>query len=343
MDAVPHMMKQKGRERFTEDPFQFLKDIRFFVEEQRKDSILLAEVDTEPHEYKHFFGNSDQVQMLLNFYLTNHIFLALARKTAEPIVTAFNNLPQTTIKEQMGVFLRNHDELDLERLSDEEREEVYQAYAPERNMRIYERGIRRRLAPMFDNDRHRLELAWSLQFSLPGTPVLLYGDELGMGDDLRLKERNSVRTTMQWSDEKYGGFSAAKNLELPFIEDGAFGYKRVNVHSQMRDPLSFLNWVERLISVRKECIEFGYGNYEMIGCDHPGVLAHACHYKNGIALAVHNLTGQPVEVTLEKFFEHLIEYFSDGQYDPLPPDSRKLKLNPYGYRWLRKSPLLLKL
>lgn len=343
MDAVPHMLKAKGNERFEGDPFQFLRDIRFFVQELRKDSMLLAEVDTEPEEYQHYFGESDQVQMLLNFYLNNHIFLALARKEAEPIARALARLPRTTIQEQMGTFIRNHDELDLERLTDGEREEVYNAFAPEENMRIYGRGIRRRLAPMLGNDRKRMEMVYSLMFSLPGTPVLRYGDEIGMGEDLSLPERNSVRTAMQWSDERHGGFSASKKkkIPLPMIAKGPYGYQRVNVLNQLRDPLSFRNWTERVISMRKECIEFGYGDCEVIGTDHPSVFAHASHYKSGVSLAVHNLSDQEVTVTLAKYFDHLIEYFADQEYEPVQTDLRNVRLGAYGYRWLRMSRLFL--
>lgn len=343
MDAVPHMVKAKGNEKFPDDPFQFLRDIRFFVEEQRKDGLLLAEVDTEPEEYQKFFGESDQVHMLLNFYLNNHIFLALARKEATPICQALADLPQTTIKEQMGIFIRNHDELDLERLTEEERQDVYSAFAPDKNMQIYGRGIRRRLAPMMNNDRRRIELTYSLMFTLPGTPVMRYGDEIGMGEDLALPERNSVRTAMQWSAEKHGGFSASGSdrIPVPEISDGAFGYKAVSVHKQMLDPLSLLNWMERAIAARKECIEFGYGNYEVIPTEHPAVLAHVCRYKSGCALAVHNLGEEPVEVILDQDFGHLIEHFGDQQYEPVKGENRRVTLGPFGYRWFRKSSLFL--
>lgn len=343
MDAVPHMIKEKGNEKFKDDPYQFLRDIRFFVEEQRKDSVLLAEVDTEPEEYQNFFGDSDQVHMLLNFYLNNHIFLALARKDARPIREALHDLPQTTIKEQMGVFIRNHDELDLERLTDEEREEVYKAFAPEKHMRIYGRGIRRRLAPMVNNNRQWMELVYSLMFTLPGTPVLRYGDEIGMGEDLSLPERNSVRTAMQWSSERHGGFSASREdtIVVPIISEGPFSYGAINVHKQLIDPLSFLNWMERVISARKECIEFGYGDYETIETDNPGVLIHICRYKAGEAIAVHNLTEEATAITLDQFSEHMIEYFGDQKYEPVSADEKQVQLGPYGYRWFRRSPLFL--
>lgn len=345
MDAVPHMIRNKGNEKFDGNPFDFLKNTRSFVEDLRKDAILLAEVDTEPEKYEDFFGKGDQVQMLFNFYMNNHIFLALARKSAEPIERALDKLPQTSLKEQMGTFIRNHDELDLERLTDAEREEVYRAFAPDEDMRIYGRGIRRRLAPMLDNNRQWMELAYSLLFSLPGTPVLRYGDEIGMGENLSLPERNSVRTTMQWSREEHGGFSAYKEKELPLpvIRDGHFGYANVNVHDQMRNPSSLLNWFERIIAARKECMEFGWGDYEVIKTDNPAVLAHGCKWKNGYAFAVHNFSDRDATVKLEldkHLLEHLIEYFADKEYETYP-NGNEMTLGPYGYRWFRKSSLFL--
>jgi maltose alpha-D-glucosyltransferase/alpha-amylase len=346
MDAVPHMMKNKGNAKFEGDPFQFLKDIRSFVEEQRKDAILLAEVDTEPAKYEDFFGKGKQVQMLLNFYLNNYIFLALARKNAAPIEQALSALPQTLMKEQMGTFVRNHDELDLERLTEEERKEVFDAFAPEEHMRIYGRGIRRRLAPMLNNNRQWIELVYSLLFSLPGTPVFRYGDELGMGEDLSLTERNSVRTVMQWSNEKHGGFSTfpEEQLPTPIIAHGQFGYKKVNVYDQMRNTNSLLNWIERIIAARKECMEFGWGDYEIIKTTDSAVLAHCCRWKNGHAFALHNLSDQERYVGLdlkENQSEHLIEHFADQQYEAFAPEAKKVKLGPFGYRWFRKSSLFI--
>ena len=188
-----------------------------------------------------------------------------------------------------------------------------------------------------------MELVYSLMFTLPGTPLLRYGDEIGMGEDLSLPERNSVRTAMQWSDERHGGFSANPNqkLAVPIISEGAYGFKQVNVHKQMLDPLSFLNWMERVIAARRGCIEFGYGDYEMMTTDHESVLVHVSRYKSGAAMAIHNLTDQPVTVTLKKSFEHLIEYFGDQKYEPVNSENMRVQLGPFGYRWFRKSPLFL--
>jgi maltose alpha-D-glucosyltransferase/alpha-amylase len=346
MDAVPHMMRNKGKAKFKGDPFKFLRDVRSFVEEQRKDAILLAEVDTEPEDYENFFGKGDQVQMLFNFYLNNYIFLALARKSAKPVAKALKDLPQTSLKEQMGTFIRNHDELDLERLTKKEQNDVFKAFAPEENMKIYGRGIRRRLPPMLNNNRKWMELVYSLLFSLPGTPVLRYGDEIGMGDDLSLEERNSVRTTMQWSTEPHGGFSASQKdkILLPVIENGKYGYGRVNVHDQMRNPKSLLNWMEHVISVRKECKEFGWGDYELVKTNNDAVLAHFCYFENGHTVAVHNFSDKACVVKLSMTkdqSEHLVECFADYQYEPFDVKSKTLKLRPFGYRWFRKSSLFL--
>lgn len=346
MDAVTHILNQKGKEKFKGDPHQFLRDIRTFVEAQRKDAILLAEVDTEPKRYRHYFGDGDQVQMLFNFYLNNYLFLALARKDSRPVIKALKAIPLESKNEQMATFIRNHDELDLDQLDKDDREEVYAAFAPDENMRIYGRGIRRRLAPMLNNDRRRIELVYSLLFSLPGTPVLRYGDEIGMGEDLSLKERNTVRTAMQWSDEKHGGFSRAKadQIPIPVISEGDFGFKKVNVHEQMRNPSSLLSWIERAIAVRKECIEFGFGECEFIKTKDPAILAYCCHWEKGLALAFHNLSDKEVDVGIEikeEQTKHLIECFSDQQYEPFEPGLGKIKLGRYGYRWFRKSPLFL--
>jgi maltose alpha-D-glucosyltransferase/alpha-amylase len=341
LDAVPHMLKDKGKEKFKDDPFQLLRDIRAYVEDLNPKAILLGESDTEPKEYKEFFGGrDDQVQMLFNFYLNNYLFLALARKEAKPVAKALERLPQTTITEQMGVFIRNHDELDLERLSKAEREEVFHVFAPDENMRIYGRGIRRRLAPMLNNDRRWLELVYSLLFSLPGTPVLRYGDEIGMGEDLSLEERHSIRTVMQWSPTEHAGFSTAETISVPVIKEGPFGNKKVNVYQQLRNPTSLLSWFERVIAVRKDCIEFGYGDYEVIKSDSPAVFAHYCFWKHGVAFAVHNFSDLEHTVTLKhhrEMTDDFVEYFSDQEYEKPDGDFSVLKLGPFGYRWFRKN------
>lgn len=342
MDAVTHMLRDKGSVGFEGDPHDFLRDLRAFVEEQRSDAILLAEVDVEPERYQHFFGDGDQMHLLLNFYLDNYLFLALAREEAAPIEHALERLPPVQREEQYANFLRNHDELDLERLSDEEREEVFKRFAPDENMRIFGRGVRRRLPPMLGGDRQRLELAYSLMFSLPGTPVLRYGQEIGMGEDLTLEGRDAVRTLMQWSATPNGGFSTAPQDKLirPIIREGDYGYERVNVNDQRRRPDSLLNWVERLINTRKECPEFGWGEPQLVKTGHPQVFAHFCKRRGSYALAVHNLGSEETTVTLElpdDDTHHLLDLWGDEMYEPYDPEACTLRLNPYGYRWLRTT------
>lgn len=342
MDAVPHIIRRKGNREFDGDPHQVLRAMRMFVEEQRNDAVLLAEVDTEPEEYKNFFGQGKEIQLLFNFYLNNYLFLALARKQASPVIQALKALPDLEKEEQYATFLRNHDELDLERLSESERKEVFKAFAPDSNMKIFGRGIRRRIAPMLNNDRQRLEFAYSLLLTLPGIPVMLYGDEIGMGEDLSLKGRTSVRCVMQWSEEKNAGFSAApaEKLVRPAISGGEFSYKKVNVNDQRREPGSLLNWVERATRIRKICPEFGLGKYRILEVDNPAILIHYCQFKSGLALAIHNFSDKPCTVTLdseEVDVTHLHDLFGDKQYQKKDRLSKKIELSAYGYRWFRKN------
>lgn len=228
VDAAPHMFTEKGRADFGEDPHSIFRHFREFVETQKKDAILLAEVDLAPGKYEKFLGDEDQMHMLFNFYVNNYLFLSFAREEATPVAKALKKMPQIQEKEQMAIFLRNHDELNLDKLSEKEKQEVFRAFAPHENMRIFGRGIRRRLAPILGNDRRKLELAHSLLFTLPGTPVLRYGEEIGMGEDLSTEGRSSVRTVMQWANQKNGGFSDAPSDELirNVISEGEFGYKK---------------------------------------------------------------------------------------------------------------------
>lgn len=337
LDAVPHMVRKKGDQKFAGDPHEILRDFRDFVEGQKKDAVLLAEVDVEPERYKDFFGEEDQMNMLLNFYVDNYIFLALAREEANPLKKALQQLPQISRKEQYATFLRNHDELDLERLTAPEREEVYGVLAPDEHMRIFGRGIRRRLAPMLNNDRKRLELAFSLLFTLPGSPVLWYGQEIGMGEDLSLEGRESVRTLMQWSGRQNGGYSDAplEKFVGKMISEGEFSYEKVNVDDQQMDPDSLLNWMRRAISFRKESPEFGWGEFEVIETNNPKVLAHCCRTKNGSAIAIHNFSQKEERAALElKDLEGFMNMFGDKIYDPFNPQEESVLLMPYGYRWL---------
>src|SRR5690242_14314081 len=226
---------------------------------------MLGEANVLPPEHKKYFGqHGTGIHMMFNFYVNQHLFYALASEDTRPLASALRATKQLPPSAQWVHFLRNHDELDLGRLTDEERQLVFDAFGPDPSMQLYDRGIRRRLAPMLGGDRRRLELAYSMMFTLPGTPVVRYGDEIGMGDDLSLPERNAARTPMQWSTEPQAGFSKKKRTILPVISEGPYGYEKVNVADQRRDPESMLNWTERIIRRRKECPEIGWGNFTIL-------------------------------------------------------------------------------
>lgn len=338
IDALSHMIRSKGAMEI-EDPDLIVRKFRQYAEEISCESVLLGETDVAPEKYSDFFGHDDKFQMLLNFYSANYIFLALARQEKLPIEHALKQLPRTDNFHQYANFLRNHDELDLERLTEEERESVFKAFAPEKDMRVFGRGIRRRLAPMLRNNRKLLELAYSLLFSLPGSPVIRYGDEIGMGDDLSLEGRKSVRTVMQWSSEANAGFSAAPKrwLVKPVIEEGPYGKNQVNVEEQFKNDGSFLNWMMKLIRMRTKCMEFGRGKFVVIETNHPGVLCHCSRMENEIAVAMHNLTSKEAVVDLDlgdHKVKRLVDVFGDVNYDLLN-GGRKVKINPFGYRWFQ--------
>lgn len=321
------------------DVYENLQEFREFLSWRRGDAIFLAEANAPADEVLDYFGPGPQIHMLFSFLLNQHLFLALARQEAEPLVRVMKMMPGHPEQGQWANFLRNHDELDLGRLSDAERQEVYAAFAPQENMRVYGRGIRRRLAPMLHRDRRRQELAYSLLFSLPGTPVLRYGDEIGMGEDLSLPERTSVRTPMQWSGDKNGGFSTAppEKLYRPVITGGDYGYERVNVMVQQRDPNSRLNWMERLIRVRKQCPEIGWGKHTILETTEPSVFAHRCEWRGGAVLAVHNLADKPAAMRIElndQQSECLIELLGDKSCERVGR-TREIDLPGYGCRWFR--------
>ena len=211
--------------------------------------------------------------MMFNFVVNQNVFYALATGDVRPMIAALNKTRQQPMTAQWAHFLRNNDELDLARLTKPQREKVFEKFAPKSSMRLYGRGIRRRLAPMLDGDRRRIELAYSLMFTLPGAPLIRYGEEIGMGDDLRLHERQSSRTPMQWSSDEQGGFTTAKKSVLPVIDDPIFGYRKVNVAGQRVDAHSLLNWMERIIRTRKEHPEIGWGEWKIIGTGSRNVVA----------------------------------------------------------------------
>ena len=274
--------------------------------------------------------------MMFNFYVNQHLFYALATADVKPLAEAIEATREIPQAAQWGQFLRNHDELDLGRLTDEQREKVFARFAPEKDMQIYGRGIRRRLAPML-GERAQLELAYSLVFSLPGTPVLRYGDEIGMGDDLSLKERDAFRTPMQWSNEAQAGFSSAEKTVLPVIEAGVYGAEHVNVEVQRRDPGSLLNWTARMIRLRKECPEIGWGDFTVLETGLETVLALRYDWRGNALVVLHNFAGEPLELDLKlagpggDVLVNLIEQDRSEAEGGV----HKIVLGAYGYRWYR--------
>ena len=240
----------------------------------------------------------------------------------DPLIWALQQTHKRPANAQWVQFLRSHDELDLGRLTDEQREKVFEAFGPEKRMQLYDRGIRRRLAPMLGNDRRQLELAFSLLFSLPGTPMMQYGDEIGIGDNLRLPERECARTPMQWTNEPHGGFSRARRVVRPVIDDPVYGFRRVNVDQQRRDPESLLDWTERIIRTRKQCPEIGWGDFSVLRTNVPPVLAPRYDWRNTSLMTLHNFSDprQQVRVAVGCTNDGLLVEVFDGHHSKVQND-----------------------
>jgi maltose alpha-D-glucosyltransferase/alpha-amylase len=305
---------------------------------------VLAEANVLPETDMEYFGaDGDRMHMMFNFQVNQNLFYALASADARPLIKAMKATRARPATAQWGMFLRNHDELDLGRLTERQRQEVFAEFGPESGMQLYDRGIRRRLAPMFDGDRRRLELAYSLMFTLPGTPVLRYGDELGMGDDLKLPERNCARTPMQWSNEPHGGFTKSDKPHIPIISGGPYGFEHINAAIQRRHPDSLLNWTERIIRMRKEVPEVGWGDFTAIPSRDPSVLVMRYDWRNNWVLFVHNLDAKPHEVTFSVGLEgenaehgNLLVNLLAEDHSQADKDGRhRLVIEAYGYRWYR--------
>ncbi len=339
MDAVPFLLQKKGPNVEWEQDFTLLKEMRDFLQWRSGNAILLAEANVPPDESMNYFGDEgDRLQMMLNFPVNQRLFYALANADLDPLVWALEQTYKRPRNAQWVNFLRSHDELDLGRLTDDERKKVFAAFAPKKQMQLYDRGIRRRLGPMLGGDRRRLELAFSLLFSLPGTPMMQYGDEIGMGDDLRLPERECARTPMQWSADPQAGFSRASKVVRPVISDGAFGYEAVNVADQRRDPQSLLNWTERLIRRRKECPEISWGDFAVLRTNVPEVLAMRYDWRETSLVTLHNFSDRRQTVRLKANCNHddlLVEIF-DGRHSRAENDGvHRIRLEPYAWRWFR--------
>ncbi|TMR90293.1 alpha-amylase family protein [Nonomuraea basaltis] len=337
VDAVPFLVENVNPK--LANPHEFLQDIRAFMTRRKGGSILLGEVNLPYKELIRYFGEGlgDQITVCFDFVGMQKAWLSMARQDAGPLAAALRERPQPPKDCQWAMFLRNHDELTLDKLTEEERHEIFRAFGPHEDMQIYGRGLRRRLPSMLGGDLRRIKMAYSLLFSLPGTPVIFYGEEIGMGENLDEEGRMAVRIPMQWSDD--GGFSQAEPVrEIP---EGSFAPDRVNVADQKRDTNSLLRWFQLLIERYRECPELAWGDYTVLDTGHDAVLAHRCDVDGATMVIAHNLcdTALDVEVTLTRLERcRLTDLLVDDNLEIADDGTARLPMAPHGCRWLRASP-----
>jgi maltose alpha-D-glucosyltransferase/alpha-amylase len=340
LDAIPYLIEREGtiNENLPET-HDILKEIRRALDARYQGRVLLAEANQWPSDVRAYFGDGDECHMAFHFPLMPRIFMGLRQEERHPIVEIMNQTPEIPEACQWAIFLRNHDELTLEMVTDEERDYMYSQYAADPEMRLNV-GIRRRLAPLMENSRPRIELMNSLLFSMPGTPIVYYGDEIGMGDNVYLGDRNGVRTPMQWNSDRNAGFSRADpaRLYFPVIMDPVYGYEAINVEAQERSPYSLLHWMKRMIALRRQHPVFGRGALEFIRTDNRKVLTYVRRDENETILCVANLSRavQPVEIPLSPFAGLTpVELLGQTQLPRIGDQSYFLTLAPYGFYWLR--------
>ena len=338
LDAVPYLFEREGTNcENLPETHAYLKRVRREIEERYPDRVLLAEANQWPADVVEYFGDGDECQMAFHFPVMPRMFMAVRREEAVPIYEILEQTPQIPESCQWGLFLRNHDELTLEMVTDEERDYMYSEYAKDPRMKL-NLGIRRRLAPLLDNGRDEIELMTAIMFSLPGSPVLYYGDEIAMGDNVFLGDRDGVRTPMQWTGDRNGGFSRADFAQLyaPPLMDPVYGFQAVNVEAQLRTPTSLLRWMHRFIALRKEHPVFGFGTYEPIEPSNPRIFAHIRRFEDDLVLCVHNLarSAQAVELDLRAFEgRYPVELFGRSRFPRIGELPYLLTLAPRGFYW----------
>jgi maltose alpha-D-glucosyltransferase/alpha-amylase len=340
LDAVPYLFEREGTicENLPET-HAYLQRVRKEVDARYPDRVLLAEANQWPEDVVHYFGNGDECHMAFHFPVMPRLFMSMRREEAQPIIEVIERTPAIPENAQWGLFLRNHDELTLEMVTDEERDYMYAEYAQDPRMKL-NLGIRRRLAPLLDNSREDIQLATAILFSLPGSPVLYYGDEIGMGDNVYLGDRDGVRTPMQWTSDRNGGFSRADfaRLYLPPLMDPVYGYQAVNVEAQLRNPSSLLRWTQRFIALRRDHPIFGLGSYQALRPENPRIYAHIRRYEEEIVLCVHNMarSAQAVELDLSEF-EGLVpeEMVGHAQFPRIGELPYLLTLTGHGFFWFQ--------
>jgi maltose alpha-D-glucosyltransferase/alpha-amylase len=340
LDAVPYLFEREGTNcENLPETLEFLRRVRAMVDAEYPDRVLLAEANQWPEDVVEYFGDGDECHMAFHFPVMPRMFMALRRERAAPIVEILERTPAIPGSCQWGLFLRNHDELTLEMVTDEERDYMYSEYARDLRMKINV-GIRRRLAPLLDNGRDEIELLTAIMFSLPGSPVLYYGDEIAMGDNVYLGDRDGVRTPMQWTGDRNGGFSRADFAQLyaPPLMDPVYGFQAVNVEAQLRTPTSLLRWLRRFIALRREHPVFGLGSYRALEPSNPHIYAHVRCSEEDVILCVHNLarTAQAVELDLSPYQGRWpVEMLGRTRFPRIGELPYLLTLQPRGFFWFQ--------
>ncbi|MEE6271862.1 alpha-amylase family protein [Georgenia wangjunii] len=343
VDAVPFFLNEGGVEQGDlEQPHEYLRAMRTFLSRRSGQAVLLGEVNVPYPEQVAYFGGKegDELNMMFDFVAMQAMYLSLARQDARPLAKALTERPMAEISpdSQYATFVRNHDELTLDKLTEEERQEVFAAFGPEPEMQVFDRGLKRRLPPMLDGDPRHVKMVYSLLFALPGTPTLFYGEEIGMGEDLSREGRLAVRTPMQWTGGENGGFSTAEPeaLVAPVVT-GAYGPEHVNVADARRDPDSLLHHITTLAQRYRECPELGWGAVEILDQPHRAVLAHRCTWGEASMVLLHNFSPEPVTVALELDDAEgtvLSDLLQDDDHR-VGEDGVEIALQGYGHRWLR--------
>jgi maltose alpha-D-glucosyltransferase/alpha-amylase len=345
LDAVPYLFERDGTNgENLPETHEYLKRLRKEVDNEFPGRVLLAEANQWPEDVVDYFGDGDECQMCFHFPVMPRLFMAIRREQRFPITEVLRRTPPIPEGCQWGIFLRNHDELTLEMVTDDERDYMYKEYATDPRMKR-NIGIARRLGPLVDNDRRVAELLHALLFSLPGSPILYYGDEIGMGDNIYLGDRDSVRTPMQWSPDRNAGFSRADfaQLYLPPLMDPVYGYQACNVEAQMRNPSSMLHWTKRMLEIRKRHTVFGTGSFEVISSENPSVLAYVRResddWRHGdTVLGVFNLSrlAQPAELPLQQYRDAVpIELLGRVPFPKIGDLPYFVTLQPYGFYWFQ--------
>ena len=340
LDAIPYLVEREGTNcENLPETHAVLKEFRRKLDEHYPGRMLLAEANQWPADLRPYFGDEDEFHMAFHFPLMPRMFMGLKLEDRKPITEILQQTPEIPPSCQWCIFLRNHDELTLEMVTDVERDYMYDTYAESKTMRI-NLGIRRRLAPLLSNDRRSIELMNGMLMSLPGTPIIYYGDEIGMGDNINLGDRNGVRTPMQWNGETNAGFSAApsERLYAPLIQDPVYGYPAVNVLSQKASAHSLFNWMKSIITVRRSAAVFGRGSIEFLYPANHRILAYVRRLGNEVILVVNNLSGtaQAVELDLRRYKGSiLIEMFGKNMFPRVGDLPYLLTMGPYQFYWFR--------